>query len=417
MAKKLTIMQNTVYNTIGSFFYLACQWLITVLVIRLGSVESGGVLTLAMSVTTLFYTLSAIGRTYQVSDYQQKYAVGEYVATRFFSCSCALILCVGYCLVYRGYSHYEIICIFAYMGFRTVEALSDEYQAIQQTAERMDCIFWSFLARGILLLSSFSATLALTKDVFYALCAMCVSTGLVVLIYDVPVCHRLLPYRVQFQLKRSLRLLADNVPMMLNSLLMVCCVTIPRTALNRLWGNYVMGVYGSISAPAAIVQNVAVWLFLPFITRFTAHYNEGERDAFYSLHRRILVLMGGAGVLILIMAKLLGKWALNLVFGPEIAEYDALLIPTLMTTVMIAAEYYISTLLTVTRSLKAIVVGNVAALLATLALSDHLVKSFGAYGVNDMIYISMGVNLIIQYIALTITLRKRFSDYAKTAVK
>ena len=30
--KKLSIAQNAMYNTIGSCFYLACQWLVTVMV-------------------------------------------------------------------------------------------------------------------------------------------------------------------------------------------------------------------------------------------------------------------------------------------------------------------------------------------------------------------------------------------------
>ena len=39
MEKKLSVGQNALLNSIGSLFYLGCQWLITVLVIRIGSVE------------------------------------------------------------------------------------------------------------------------------------------------------------------------------------------------------------------------------------------------------------------------------------------------------------------------------------------------------------------------------------------
>ena len=61
MNRKLSTAQNTVYNTVGSCFYLICQWLITVLVIRLGSVEYGGILTLAMSITNVLFTLGTFG--------------------------------------------------------------------------------------------------------------------------------------------------------------------------------------------------------------------------------------------------------------------------------------------------------------------------------------------------------------------
>ena len=60
MEKKLSVGQNALLNSIGSLFYLGCQWLITVLVIRIGSVEDGGDLSLAMSITNIFYTLACL---------------------------------------------------------------------------------------------------------------------------------------------------------------------------------------------------------------------------------------------------------------------------------------------------------------------------------------------------------------------
>lgn len=415
MEKRLTIRQNALYNTIGSCFYLACQWLITVLVIRQGSVESGGILSLAMSVSSMFYTVSAIGRAYQVSDYHGKYETGEYVATRLFTCGVSMVLCIGYCTLFQRNTGYETMCILAYMGFRTVESMSDEYQAIQQTADRMDCIFWSFMMRGCLLIGSFSVVLSATKDVFWAICAMTAATVLVILIYDIPRCRKLKHYRLAFSIRRSLRFIADNIPLVSNSILLVCCVSIPRATLNEIWGNYTMGIYSSVSAPAAIIQNVAVWLFMPFVTELTKHYNERNREGFDALNRRILLLLGAAIAAVLIGAKLLGRWGLNLIFGAEIAEHADLLIPTLLTTVLIAIEYYVSMLLTISRFLWPMLAGNAAALALTLTLQRTVIAADGAYGVNEMIYLSVGTNLLIQAVALLWYNRRWFGKKEKDA--
>ena len=49
--------------------YLITQWLISVLVVRLSGVETAGILTLAMSVNNVFYSIAMQGiRNYQVSD-------------------------------------------------------------------------------------------------------------------------------------------------------------------------------------------------------------------------------------------------------------------------------------------------------------------------------------------------------------
>lgn len=413
MEKRLSLAQNTLYNTIGSCFYLICQWLTTVLVIRLGSIESGGIFTLAMSVTGIFYNLSAIGRPYQVSDYSHKYHTGEYVGIRYMTCGAALIACIIYSLFTQTQSGYEFACIIAYMCYRTVDAISDEYQAIQQIAERMDITFRSFVIRGVLLLASFSATMVLTKDVFTALCVTTVVPMVIIFVYDIPQCRKLISYKIQFSFKRCGQFLWNNLPLMMNSFLLVCCVSIPRTTLNDIWGNYALGIYGSISAPAAIVQNVAVWLILPFVTKLTKEYNEKRKKEYFSFHHKILLLIGGAVAIILIGAKILGYWGLNLIFGEEIAAYEALLIPTLLTTALIAMEYYISTLLTIARLFAPMIAGNIVAFVAMLIFQRPLITAYGAYGVNDIIYISLGLNLLIQYIALLIYLKKWFSEEKK----
>ena len=365
--RKLSIAQNTVYNTAGSCFYLVCQWLLTVLAVRLGSVESGGILAVAMSVTNVLFTLSTFGiRTFQVSDVRRKYSVDTYVTTRLLTCGFGLLLCGIYCLADGSRSREEAACILVYMLFRVSEALSDENQAVQQTEGRMDTVFWSFVLRGILLIASFSLVLKTTGRLLWAFAAMAAATNAVVLFFEFPVSRKLSGFRLRWNLPASLRLLGENVPLMLNSLLMAFLVTIPRTRLDALMGNYVMGIYGSIAAPAAVVQSAALWLFTPSLTAFAEHWDRGDRAAFYRLHHRMLLLLLGAAAVCLVGAKLLGRWGLGLLFGPEIAAEEALLVPTLLTTVLIAGEYYLSALLTVCRKLRSIVVSNLAAMAVTL---------------------------------------------------
>lgn len=400
--------QNTIYNSIGSGFYLICQWLMTVLVIRLGSVEKGGILTLVMTVTNVFIPLSNIGRPYQVTDYEGKYQTGEYVGTRFFSCAVSLLLCMLYCLLYPEYSHNEILFIMAFMFFRTVEAFSDEYQAIQQISGRMDIICVSFIIRGILSLLSFSLGLLFTQSLLFAFIAMTVSTGAVVLLFDVRICKKLQSYHLILNIKKSIQLIIDSLPVLINALMISLCITIPKTALNKTWGNYTMGIYGSIAAPTMIIPTVAMWLFLPFLPRFAELYHEKRKKEFNRLNQRIFLSICLVSALILFAAFLLGKWGLNLIFGEEIASYSFLLVPTLLTMVFVANEYFFSHVLTAIRQLKYVVISNAIAFITSLITSKAFVLRFEAMGVNYSIYISVGICIIIQSIALLFCSRKWF---------
>ena len=410
MKRKLSVVGNTIYNTAGSCFYLICQWLLTVLVIRLGSVENGGILSLAMSVTNVFFTLSTFGiRGFQVSDWDHKYSTEVYFSTRILTCGLGFILCTGYCLTGPGHTGYETVCVIVYMLFRIGEALSDEHQAIQQTEERMDYVFRSFVIRGILLIGSFTVVMVTTHDLLKAIGAMAGATLLAVLLYELPVCRKLTGMRLRFDLKKSGKLLAENAPLMANSLLMAFLVMVPRTRLDALMGNYEMGIYGSIASPAAIMQSAALWLFMPSLTVFARYWGERRKEDFFHLHHRILLMLAGVMAVIFIGAQVMGRWGLKLLFGEEVAGYAYLLLPTLVTTALIAGEYYLSSLLTVTRSLWMIAAANAAALVLTFILSEPLIRAGGMQGVNNMLYISMGVNCLIQYIIFRRDTARHFS--------
>ena len=89
--KKVSIQKSIIWNSAGSMVYLITQWLISVLVVRLSGVETAGVLTLAMSVNNVFYSIAMQGiRNYQVSDMKEKYTSGIYVSSRLIICILSL---------------------------------------------------------------------------------------------------------------------------------------------------------------------------------------------------------------------------------------------------------------------------------------------------------------------------------------
>ncbi|MDO4484840.1 MAG: hypothetical protein Q4C54_10595 [Clostridia bacterium] len=127
--KRLSFKKNMLFNSVGSLFYLACQWLISVFSMRLGSFYEIGILTLAASLTNFFFTLSTFGiRFFQVSD-TGKYTPGQYITTRLMTCCLGLVLCAGFVLANVQYSAFEKICIVLYMAFRLTEALVDTLAA------------------------------------------------------------------------------------------------------------------------------------------------------------------------------------------------------------------------------------------------------------------------------------------------
>lgn len=414
MEKKLSVGQNTLFNSAGSLYYLACQWLITVLVVRLSGYEDAGTLSLCMSITNMFYTLASFGmRDFQVSDYTGKYSPGQYVTTRLLTCTAAAVLCCGFVGLNRGYTGYEAACIILYMLYRVTEALVDTFQAMEQQAERMDYNFISFLLRGTFLLGGFSLILWLTQNLLLAILCITLTSFAVVLLFDFPVGRRLTGFRLTFSFQVSRQLLWECLPLMCNSFLTTAVISVPRSILEGIWGSYIMGIYASIATPATIVQSGAIWLYTPVITVFTRHYARRDARAYYTLYHKIWALLAAAFAVVFVVAGLLGRWGLGLLFDEAVVEYAGLLLPVLGTTALIACAYFLGALITITRKLKVILIGNAVAAVLAAALSLPLIRSFGMNGVNYVIYISMGANVLILFIALTCILRRHFQTGAE----
>lgn len=209
------------FNSMGSLFYLLCQWLLTVVVVPLCSFEAAGILTLSISLTNVFFTLATFGiRIFQVSDSQGKYGPGLYISTRVFTCLCSFALCAAFLLCNRQYTAEQVLCILFYMLYRIGEALVDVLAGEEQKAYRFDYVGLSFLFRGLTTLLSFSLMLYCTRNLTLTLLVMAVMTLGVVLAYDGRKVKALTGFRLHLSFRESLPLLREAWPLMLNSALL-----------------------------------------------------------------------------------------------------------------------------------------------------------------------------------------------------
>lgn len=406
---KLPVKQNLLYNSAGTMFYLLCQWLITVLVVKLSSYTDAGNLSLAISITNVFFTIATFGiRNFQVSDIENKYSPSFYVTIRIVTGSTAFVLCMVFVFLNASYSAEQMFCIIIYMLFRLSEAFVDVFQAIQQKAYRMDYTAKSFIMRGTLLLLSFCSVLAVSKSLLLAIGAMSVLTMGVVIFYDIPVCRKLAPYRISMKAQDFKAIFLECWPLMFNSLMISSIVSIPRYFLEQIYGNEALGFYSSVATPAVIVQAACLMIYSPLVSAFAENYKQKNKKGYYAVLVKTVGAILGIFIIVLAGAALLGDWGLNLLFGSSILPYAYLLIPVLATTILIALCYFTDMLLTICRRLKTILFSNICAVTSVLLLSTILIRQFQMDGVNYVLYIGLGLNLILQTCFLLFHVRKHF---------
>lgn len=378
----LSLRKNMLWNSIGSMFYLVCQWLVTILVVRLSTgFDAAGLLSLATSVVSTFSTLAnyKIG-TYQVSDIHHEYTLAEYIGFRCETLLLAFVACMVYSLL--TCPPYSIVAIALYYLYKAVGLIIDILHGSDQIHRRMDYIGKSFILQGSLSLVGFVACFALTQSVELSIVVMTALVALVFLFFDRRHTSRFDTLGLRIARDKTLRLLRTSLPAVVASVAASAIFTIPKQYLAAVAGSAALGIYSSVAAPALVVQMGAQYLYVPLLDIFPRHFFDGRMSDFGSLLARTVASIVAVALVGLVGVALVGEPVLVLVLGESIRPYVYLLQPVLVSTVMTAFLWFFGDLLIAVRDFRANFIGNVLALVAVLPLSVVCVNAWGMNGVS-----------------------------------
>ena len=399
--KELSIGKNMAWNSFGSITYLACQWLITILVVRLSNgYEAAGALSLAMSVYNIFAPLALYRMyTYQVSDIKRENTAGEYFSLRIITSLIALACCMAYAVA--TCSPQSLAAIFLYAVFKIVALLIDVLHGVDQIHKRMDYIGKSLILQGALSLVAFCAIFASTKSLECALAAMAVSTVTVGICYDYPRSRRFERVKLGISRKKATHLLVYCFPIVIAAVACGTAPSIPRQVLALMDGESMLGIYASVAAPVAIIQMGASYLYNPLLSIIAEHFAKGEKRELLSLIGKVALGIAAIGIVCAIGFEVFGAWLLGLIFGPTITPYTYLLLPIIASTIISAFVWFLNDLLVVLRCFKGSFAGNIVAAAIASPASYFFVATWGMNGVSftSIAAYSVGAAIMVAFIA------------------
>lgn len=396
----LSLKKNMFWNSLGSMFYLGCQWLITVLVVRLSTgFDAAGLFSLATSVVNTFCTFAnyKIG-TYQVSDINREYSFSEYMGFRLLTLTLAFVAC----LVYASLTCpvYSISTVAIYYVYKAVGLVIDILHGENQLNRRMDYIGKSFILQGAASVWAFIILFSTTQNLNAAIAGMTLAVILVLLFFDRIKTAQFQDFRAHIEKYKALNLLKTSLPAVIASVAASALFTIPKQYLLSVSGDAALGIYSSIAAPALIVQMGAQYLYVPLLDIFPKKYFNEGRKAFDNLLVRTVISILFVAALCCIALLFLGKPLLVLVFGDTIEPYVYLLQPVLISTIMTAFLWFFSDLLITIRDFKANLIGNLIAFISVIPLSVFCIDNWGMNGVSIAGAVSCGLGVCYLFYAL-----------------
>lgn len=405
----LSLKSNIVWNTVGNFFYLFCQWLLTYVVVKILGFTGAGVFSLAMTISTSFYSIASYYmRNYQVSDIDAEFSDRVYVASRIVTCLVAFVLCLVFEFA-NGYSLYTFLCVAMYMAFKVSEAYSDVYQGILQKKMRLDYVGKSFLLKGVLTLLAFTLGLLITKSLLVAITALAAVSFAVVFLYDrrKAIVDRKAFRKEQLTLAALKGLLLVCLPLAIHGFLLNITCQAPRYFIELLAGEQALGYYTSVALPVVVVQVSASFVFSPLVTPMSHYLSDKNVEAFRALVIKVMVFLAALSMVSLLLGAWLGEPVLVLAFGEAIREYAYLLLPLIGCAILTALSWFLASVLTVVRRLKQLIAISVVTTAIMLVGCVPAIEAWGMNGASLLVVFDLLVFSVCCSVVAYLDLKRR----------
>ena len=394
MDKNKKIKENLIYNSIGNFIFLAFQWLITILVVKLSGYGDAGILSLSMSFANSLYALSSFGmRGYQASDYKYRFNNNVYIKSRFLTCIVGYIL-FSLFIIFNDYSIYLKGCILIYLLYKSVEAFDDVYYGAIQREWDMKSVGISYALHGFVSIISFIIGLKVFNSLLLSFVLMALTSIVITIFYDRKSYTKLNIKEVN-KSDTLKNLLIVCFPLVIYAFLFNNIQVYPRYLLERITSKEILGIYSSIASPVLLVQVVAGYIFNPLLNVFTDYVLENKKSEYKKLVSKVYILIIILGLLGLIYIYFLGDFSLKILFDNGILKYKTLLYSTLLMAILMSIVTFNNMLLTVSRKFYILLRQNFICLLLTLLFSKGFIIKYGIYGINKVLIISLIIGIII----------------------
>lgn len=396
----ISLKQNMFWNSFGSLTYLGCQWLMTVLIVRLSNgYDAAGLLALGMSVYNTFSPLALYRMyTYQVSDVNHENSVGEYLSFRVITCCLALVSIILYSVITCTPDSWLVIVAFSL--YKIASLLIDVLHGLDQQNNRMDFVGRSLAMQGLLSLLVFCVVEAVFHELVLTLFCMIVAIVLVGILYDFPHSRNFEQIKFGISRQKTIHLLCYCLPIVVGAIACGAAPSIPRQILAAFDGQAALGIYASVAAPVTIIQMGASYIYNPLLGYVSKAYADKDMKYLGQLLGKAGIGIVLLGIVFALIFQYAGEILLSLMYGESIASYCYLLMPIIACSLVTAYVWFLNDILVALRNFRGSVIGNIIAVVLSIPFSFLLIQLFGMNGVSYAHFISYGVSALVMIVSL-----------------
>lgn len=371
-----------------------------------GSYEEAGILSVALTTSSIFGTVSSFSvRPFQVADIDNEFSNSEYLTFRYVTSFAALLILSVYLAIVR-YNFYTSLAILCCMMIKIIEYLCDVTEGIFQKQWRLELACKSYIIRGLLYVTVFSAVEFISKNLVIALFFSFVTQLICFVFLNLIPCCKLNKIKVVFKNKNLVNLLKRTFPLFLHGILISVILNIPRLFAKEICGEEALGYYASISAIAYAVQLVSYVAFSPLIPVLSESFKKKTKKI-YILIAEAMGIIAIFGFVVIAGISLFGEFVYEILFGKAILQYFYLAIPSFIASTLAAYVLFLTDLYVVINKNNTKVAIEAVCTVLSFGLAPVFIRAWGLQGINWIMITVNAFFIITGYCILFYNIRKQ----------
>ncbi len=375
------------WTLLGQVAFGLCQWLMLIVLARLGPPEIVGQFILALAVTAPIILLIGLDlRTVQVTDQSNQYPFEDFFCLRVVTLAVAMAVIVAIA-AWGGYKQDTALLIVVMGIAKCVEAMSELCHGALQQHERLDQLAKARIVRGVMSVIVLAIGVYLFHSLLWATAALALMWTGILICYDWPVAFRVLSQNGlstrlwRFRPAELWQLLVAAFPTGILSCQASLEQNLPRLCIDGYLGERELGMFSavaSLTAIATMVINAVHCAALPRIAKYLVNHQRGDAG---QILFKLSVFGAAVGSLGTVAAIVGGQWFLGLAYGSEYASQTPLLVVLMLgSTVRFATGAPLSTGFRAAKYFWLLTILQTTALIAAIPVLMLLVQNYQGMG-------------------------------------
>ena len=350
------IKKDYTWNTIGVFTQNAISPLLLIVVTRINGIFDSGLFSFAFSVAIIFWVIGMWGgRTYQVSDVKREFSHHSYVMVRVLL---AFVMVIG-ALIFVGVNHYDTAkssIVIVLVLFKVLESIADAVYGVMQVHDRLYVTGKSLTYKALGGFGVFAAIDFATHSVLLGSLGIVLVNIILIIFYDIRVVRKLaivaiIPRHLNQIVKSAVRIMMRTWPVFVVVFLSMFSLNTPRYFIDMYHPEEV-GYFGILAMPITLIALTMAFILQPKVVHLSKLYEKREYNVFNQTVNKIMLVTVGIGVVVLLVAYVIGVPVLELVFGIDFSQYQLPLMIIVTGGIINATVSVFINIFTIIRSFK-----------------------------------------------------------------